>query len=306
MVVASNALPTRLKVRMLVVAVAAGLSLSACASAGPPPLADASGYRYETISRNGASPAPSAQGAAERTLGRYKLGAPYEVGGLWYVPAEEKDYDEEGLAGVYGDGLEGKPTANGEAFHAAAATAAHATLPMPAIVEVTNVENGRTIRVRLNDRGAFKPGRLIDLSRGAADQLGFATASAKVRVRYVGPARLDHPTDPLYAVTPTQRPTPATPVRAQPVAAALQQVAALAETDGGYAVQAGAFSDQARADTVAATLTSTGPASVRPVDVGGRRLYRVMVVGLADVASAELARARVIDLGYADARVIRN
>ena len=97
---------------------------------------------------------------------------PYQIRGRWYRPAEQPGYDETGQASWYGDQFNGRPTATGERFDMYALTAAHKTLPLPGLVEVTNLANGRSIVVRINDRGPFVDGRIIDLSRGAADQLG--------------------------------------------------------------------------------------------------------------------------------------
>ncbi len=115
-----------------------------------------------------------------------KIGKPYQINGVWYHPREQWDYDEIGTASWYGPGFHGKRTANGERFNQNAMTAAHPTLPMPTMVEVTNLANGRTITVRINDRGPFAQGRIIDLSRKAAEQLGFRQQGvARVRVRLV-------------------------------------------------------------------------------------------------------------------------
>ena len=92
---------------------------------------------------------------------------PYQIRGRWYHPAEQPDYEETGLASWYGDQFHGRPTATGERFDMNALTAAHKTLPLPGLVEVTNLANGRRIVVRVNDRGPFVDGRIIDLSRGA-------------------------------------------------------------------------------------------------------------------------------------------
>ena len=124
---------------------------------------------------------------------------PYEVGGHWYYPAEQPHYNEVGLASWYGygDGYGCHATADGEQMDPGALTAAHRTLPLPSIVEVTNLENGRKARVRVNDRGPFVPGRIIDLSRAAAEKLGiYGKGSARVRVKYIGPA------DPKASFTP--------------------------------------------------------------------------------------------------------
>ena len=114
---------------------------------------------------------------------------PYEVNGHWYYPEDQPDYDQVGVASWYGDAFNGKPTADGEIFDMYGFTAAHKTLPLPSLVEVTNLDNGKSMQVRVNDRGPFVGDRLIDLSKGAADQLGVLRPGlARVRVRYVGPA----------------------------------------------------------------------------------------------------------------------
>ena len=114
---------------------------------------------------------------------------PYQVRGKWYTPRHEPDYDEVGLASWYGGKHDGRPTATGEIFHEDEVSAAHKTLPLPSVVEVKNLDNGRKIKVRVNDRGPFVDGRIIDLSREAAKELGMLEKGlARVRVRYLGPA----------------------------------------------------------------------------------------------------------------------
>ena len=115
----------------------------------------------------------------------YKLGKPYQIEGAWYYPKIDYDYSESGIASWYGPDFHGKSTANGEIFDQNALTAAHKTLPMPTIVRVTNLENGRSIEVRINDRGPFSNNRVIDLTRRGAQLLGFenqGTARVKVQV----------------------------------------------------------------------------------------------------------------------------
>ena len=113
----------------------------------------------------------------------YKVGNPYQIDGIWYYPRENPDYDETGIASWYGADFHGKPTANGETYDMDALTAAHKTLPMPSTVRVTNLENGRALVLRVNDRGPFVHGRIIDVSRHASKLLGFHTqGTAKVRV----------------------------------------------------------------------------------------------------------------------------
>jgi len=123
-------------------------------------------------------PPPSKPAAA------YKIGKPYQIAGVWYYPREQPDYDETGIASWYGPGFHGKPTALGEIYDMNALTAAHKTLPLPVTVRVTNLENGRSILLKVNDRGPFVAGRIIDVSRRGAQLLGFgATGTAPVRVQ---------------------------------------------------------------------------------------------------------------------------
>jgi rare lipoprotein A len=124
--------------------------------------------------------------------GRYKVGDPYQVGGLWYNPREQPDYDRIGVASWYGSDFHGRHTSNGEVYDMQALTAAHPTLPMPSYAYVTNLANNRTILVRINDRGPYVNGRVIDLSKASAHALGlFGRGTGKVRVRYAGPAPLN-------------------------------------------------------------------------------------------------------------------
>lgn len=119
----------------------------------------------------------------------YKIGVPYQIGDTWYYPHEQPDYDETGIASWYGPTFYGKNTANGELFDGDGLTAAHRTLPLPVNVRVTNLDNGRSLVVRVNDRGPFAKGRIIDVSKHAAELLGFyAKGTARVRVTYLGRA----------------------------------------------------------------------------------------------------------------------
>ena len=114
----------------------------------------------------------------------YKVGAPYTVKGITYYPHVDYNYDQIGMASWYGEAFQGQYTANGEVYDLNELTAAHTTLPLPTIVEVVNLDNNRTLRIRVNDRGPFAKGRIIDLSRRAAQLLGFErNGSARVRVK---------------------------------------------------------------------------------------------------------------------------
>jgi rare lipoprotein A len=116
--------------------------------------------------------------------GVYKIGSPYQVGGVWYYPKVDYSYDKTGIASWYGPNFHNRRTANGEIFDMNAISAAHKTLPLPSFVTVTNLENGRRLNVRVNDRGPYVHDRIIDLSRRAAQLLGFrGKGTARVRVR---------------------------------------------------------------------------------------------------------------------------
>jgi rare lipoprotein A len=115
--------------------------------------------------------------------GYYKVGTPYKIKSVWYYPQIDFEYDETGIGSWYGPNFHQKLTANGEVFDQNSLTAAHRTLPMPSIVRVTNLENGRALIVRINDRGPFAHGRIIDLSRRSSQLLGFKKqGTAKMRV----------------------------------------------------------------------------------------------------------------------------
>ncbi len=139
----------------------------------------------------GLEPAPAAPvGVASGSTSDFpqKIGEPYKIGGKTYTPEDVASYDTVGYASWYGEELAGNPTANGERFIPNGISAAHKTLPLPTYVEVTALDTGRTILVRVNDRGPFTNDRLIDLSYGAARQLGIDQQGvAGVRVRKVNP-----------------------------------------------------------------------------------------------------------------------
>jgi rare lipoprotein A len=125
------------------------------------------------------------------TVGRYQVGQPYRIAGKWYEPRENPNYDEAGMASWYGSAFDGKLTANGEIFDRAELTAAHPTLPLPSYVRVTNLENDRSIVVRVNDRGPYAHNRMIDVSEQAAELLGFRRHGlTHVRVQFMSQAPL--------------------------------------------------------------------------------------------------------------------
>ena len=164
----------------------------------------------------GCASAPEPKVSVPPNAGIYKVGNPYQIGDTWYYPHEQPDYDETGVASWYGPTFYGHPTADGEIYDAEALTGAHRTLPLPVNVRVTNLENGKSLIVRVNDRGPFAKGRIIDVSERAAKLLGiYGPGTARVRVQFV--ARADLPTgqqQPFGAGTPAAvvNAVPAVPV----------------------------------------------------------------------------------------------
>jgi rare lipoprotein A len=296
----------------LALVLTAGASLAACASIEP---------RYATHA-GGAAKAPPATGGVS------KVGKPYQVGGIWYVPREQPGYDEVGIASWYGEQFHLKATANGELFDMNTISAAHTTLPLPSIVEVTNLENGRSIQVRVNDRGPFVGNRIIDLSREAARELGYERQGvAKVRVRYVGPAPLlgrDAGVRYANAAPPARTPqrveseprlqfTAATPAEADAIRmqvlpslpSAPAPAAVAASTSGTLRIQAGAYASEVNAERAVSQLAAAGRAYIEPVQRDGAVLYRVVLPAPADELEAFALRDRIAQIGFADARVIR-
>lgn len=279
---------------------------------------------------------PSADGA-------YKVGNPYQIAGVWYYPKEDPFYDETGVASWYGTDFHGKSTANGERYDMDALTAAHRTLPLPSIVRVTNLENGRSIRLRVNDRGPYARGRILDVSRHAAELLGFnQQGTARVRVQFEGRGEVGaappqqesemasaRPSDvkaaPVHGVargeleapsgaavaaarTPTQSTTPAS-------AAAAMAPIPDNEPDGVVTtvavpaktqlwVQVGAFQSRSNAQRLTETLIYVGRAQVSTTSINGKALHRVRFGPFATVEEADSMLNKVIDKGQNGAQIV--
>lgn len=236
-------------------------------------------------------------------------GPPYQVDGKWYVPAYEPNYDEVGIASWYGPTFHGKNSASGEVFDENAMTAAHPTLPIPSLVRVTNLENGKSVIVRLNDRGPFVDDRIIDLSKKAGAALGMqAKGTAKVRVQYVGPApavanlaveapapAIVQDTLPAYSapaipVQPASEPAPVLVAQALPPAAPMPARTAIQR---GYFLQAGSFADLGNAHALRDKLDDVARVSVVAADVNGTQFYRVMVGPWASREEAERTQSQM-------------
>jgi rare lipoprotein A len=188
-----------------VAAAATCLALANCASSGK--------FAARVDPKYGVSSSPRVVAFGDpvpKGGGTYRVGKPYVVAGKTYVPEEDSNYRAEGLASWYGDDFHGRLTANGEVFDMTSLTAAHPTLPMPSYARVTNLSNGKSVIVRVNDRGPYHGNRLIDVSNKAAELLEFkGNGVAKVRVEYVGRAPLEGSDDrQLMATLRTGVPAP--------------------------------------------------------------------------------------------------
>ena len=250
----------------------------------------------ETAPQQGLAP----QAPAEPWLERERVGPPYQANGRWYAPTPEPGYAQTGTASWYGPSFHGQATASGEIFDQEALTAAHPTLPIGSLVQVTNLENGREIIVRVNDRGPFVHERLIDLSRQGAAVLGFERAGqARVHVRYLGPAprRVNADATPIAAMLAQPANLDGGPVSLLPPALAPQHV------EGGYFVQVGAYADLGNAHRVREAVGSAGPVLVDARQSAAGELFRVRVGPWASREAAEAARAQLAALGYGESVV---
>jgi len=225
--------------------------------------------------------------------GTYKTGKPYQVAGRWYKPMQNvSSYDESGIASWYGADFHGKNTANGESYNMYTLSAAHKTLPMPTLVRVTNLENGRTVIVRVNDRGPFVKDRLIDLSRAAAKELGYLNkGTTRVRVQ-----TLDQKPVLLAKASPTPLATPVSKSTAT-----VQQMSATAQ----IYVQLGAFSSQANADQLRLNMLQKYPnTALHPKQVASQTFYRVRIGPFQHMQEIEQTIISLQNSGYNNAIVV--
>jgi rare lipoprotein A len=149
-------------------------------------------YFAESVYGVKASPRVATGNNIPKGGGRYQVGKPYQVKGKWYQPKEDFGYNKSGMASWYGSAFHGRLTANGEVYDKHHLSAAHPTFPLPSYARVTNLENGTSVIVRVNDRGPYEYGRIIDVSSKTADLLDIKRkGSANVRVQYVGRAPLE-------------------------------------------------------------------------------------------------------------------
>jgi rare lipoprotein A len=295
----------RVTVLGLVVAVLAGLTLSGCSSS--------KSAKMDPFAGQG-SPRYPGNGPLPRGGGKYHVGQPYQVAGRWFTPKEQSNYDKVGLASWYGPQFHRRRTSNGEWFDMNYLTAAHATLPLPSYAKVSNLENGREVIVRINDRGPFVGDRIIDMSRKAAGVLGFQEqGKARVRVQYLGPAPLNDRGQQLMAMNEQLRRGNDTRVTTASLAPAPTVLAVASDEpaqatsyagQGGYFVQVGSFSDPTNAERTRTELAGAGPVEITPVSGINGELYRVRIGPLTSASRAERALEQAVSAGHLDARLV--
>jgi rare lipoprotein A len=269
--------------------------------------------------------------------GSYRVGSPYRVAGVWYQPREEPSYDRVGKASWYGELFHGRRTANGEIYDMERLSAASPTLPLPVYARVTNLENRRSIVVRVNDRGPYASDRILDVSRRSAEALGFRErGTARVRVQYLGRAPLngDDSYERRYLASqgsgpvassrgsPRQAEEPAAvgslaggtaPLRWQASAQPQPRLRrpepgfqGSPRASGGVMIQAGSFSNQDNAERARSLLGGIAGVEVAPIEAGSGRLFRVRVGPFADERKAAAALLQVTEAGYAGAKIVPN
>ncbi len=257
----------------------------------------------------------------------YKVGTPYVVAGKRYFPREDPSYRETGIASWYGPNFHGKLTANGELFDMERLTAAHKTLPLPSLARVTNLENGRSTLVRINDRGPFAGDRIIDLSKAAAERLGTKDKGlAQVEVTYLGRASLDDaivalgqrenialmvppestavPSPPRLVSTPPQ----VQAIRVSQPAAPVTPIPAVLEKGEGkeaYYVQLGTFSHIDGAVEALSHFHPAIPRSIRHVEFGQTKHHQARLGPYTYEFAAREAQRVALDEGFSDAFVVR-
>lgn len=238
--------------------------------------------------------------------GTYKVGNPYKIMGKWYYPKEDYNYVETGTASWYGKDFHSKYTANGEIYDMNTLTAAHRTLPLPSIVRVTNLENGRSLVLRVNDRGPFAKNRIIDISKRGAQLLGFqAQGTAKVKVEIMA----EESKALKAAMTGEQAPTVVIKNEPQTITIPKKVVSAYTETaknnaEGIFYIQAGSFANKEIANNLKSQLNKYGEINIMPAEVNGSKYYRVRVGPFYGKTDANIALLKIRDAGLSDARVI--
>ena len=246
----------------------------------------------------------------------YKVGNPYKINGKWYYPAVDYQYDEVGIASWYGPGFHGKTTANGEVFDQNKISAAHRTLPMPSVVKVTNLENGLVLeKVRINDRGPFARNRIIDLSKKAAEELGFIkNGVAKVRVeiledesrKYVSTDQKNNYVAEAAEVTEISKKNLLSSSERKEKVVKKKTEENLENsilTNKELLIQVGAFTDHRNAKTLSEKL-SEFKAYINRVFINNKYLYRVRIGPINNLDLANDMKRKLFELGYTSSHLV--
>ena len=284
----------------LVLSLAALLLLSACSSAPR-------NYDYADLAEEVTS--------IKSNGGVYKVGSTYTALGQTYTPREDYNYVETGMASWYGKDFHNKKTANGETYDMRAITAAHRTLPLPSVVRVTNLENGRSIIARVNDRGPYVKNRIIDLSEKGAELLGYkmqGTAKVKVEIlekesRAIKEAMLannnkSNLTNKKINYGLAQNNTSNTVKTASTNGTTLG--AAQPVENGTFFVQVGAFSDLTKAKEMANNMQRFGTVTIHEAYLSKDGVYRVRLGAYHSRDEALQILDRVLDYGHADVSIV--
>ncbi len=275
-----------------------------------------------------------------KSKGSFKVGSPYKIKGRTYYPEERYNYVEKGIASWYGPNFHGKFTANGEVYNQYELTAAHKTLQMPSIIRVTNLENGRSLILRVNDRGPYSRSRILDVSKRAAELLGFkkqGTARIKLQVlekesKIVAQAAkegrdtsgmeiaFNNKSYPIKHIQiadnlPKANNSPAKITSFEKES--LPDIQQLSKTNITKAdivktavvptkiyVQAGSFSNHENALKLASNLSNIGSSDIYPTMINNRQFYRVRVGPFDSVERADTILNRLVDSGNSQAMII--
>jgi rare lipoprotein A len=289
---------------------AVAIGMAACSSAPPRPESPGPAAAPEPET----PPAQSAQDVVPRIERRSRSGNPpfYDVlGKRYFVLSSSVGYVERGVASWYGPGFHKVRTSIGETYDMYGMSAAHKTLPLPAYVRVTNLQNGRSIVVRVNDRGPFVGNRIIDLSYTAAsklDMLRNGTAMVEVRSLDAAPAPAAAPEAPITAAdsAPAAAPLTASPLEAtSPAAPVAGSTVVQVAVPAALFIQAGAFSDPKNAERLVEKLRGGGYGTifVRDNEIAGRRMYRVRIGPVPSVAEYDRIVAALARVGVHDAHL---
>ncbi len=274
------------------VAMLASAVLASCSTPDGPPLVD---------------PGFDPPDATPRVEPPSKYGNPssYVVfGKRYYTMRSSDDFVERGIASWYGRKFHGRRTSSGERFDMFSMTAAHRRLPLPTYVRVTHLETGRSIVVRVNDRGPFHADRVIDLSYGAAKKLGIlAKGTGRVEVRAIDPRRKA----PIAGATPVRASTPSTESLGRHNGPAIAVPSSAAATPSRYYLQLGAFSHRQNAERFRGSLglPASMPLSISPADGEDTTMFRVRVGPIENEDDVNNYVARIVELGLARPIVVK-